>query len=185
MHYIFDVDGTLVESHTEILLPGVREWFEQTPDQSDVIDFCTNNGGTGFRWWLENTAFGKQMVAEKGIDVSKYNTEVAASARLYRIEHSLTNAVYPVGKYVCFAYQFKSGRWADTPYGPPDGRNVPPTWRADYRKPAPGMLIEAQQRAMSSETVFVGDSDEDIQAVNAAKRQGVNITFIHRDNFFS
>jgi D-glycero-D-manno-heptose 1,7-bisphosphate phosphatase len=45
-----------------------------------------------------------------------------------------------------------------------------PRWQTDWRKPLPGMLVEAMKDAgvAPEETLFVGDREEDRQAASAA-----------------
>lgn len=206
-HFIFDVDSTLVQAFTENILPDAAAWFKKIPDDS-VIDICTNNGGVGFRWWLQNTEPGQEFAAEKNINPLKYHNEQQAIARLHAIANKLTGGHYPIGLYYCFAYTFKAnGKPAPNQYAsyrlafPPvefgngleyaepgfvfdEQKNCPPEWRQYHRKPNPGMIMEAYHRAAAGEAIFVGDSEDDKMAVDAAQRAGVKIKFVHRDEFF-
>lgn len=171
MLYIFDVNGTLADRDTANILPGVREWFAAVDWATTRVAFATNQGGVGLRYWMESAGFG---------DPSQYPTEEQVRRRISTIEQELVPPTQELNSeiYVCFAYQSRSsGKWSPAPPGY-EGR---PEWSPAWRKPAPGMLLQAMHDvgANASNTVFVGDSDEDLQAALEA-----NISFHWADDFF-
>lgn len=151
---IFDLDGTLAPLDSSELYPDARAWMENNPTAQYVI--ATNQGGVGLRLWMEAEGFGEP---------GKYPTMEQWHKRL--------DALYPFGVlvapqvYICTRYQSKkSGKWSPVPY-PEQSLNQ---WRADWRKPEPGMLIAAmeEQRVAPEETLMVGDGAEDQLAAENA-----------------
>ena len=64
--------------------------------------------------------------------------------------------------YISFAFQMNDNRWIPTP-----ARSLTdPRWSHAWRKPAPGMLLQAIADAgvMAAQTLMVGDRDEDAGA---------------------
>lgn len=163
--FIFDVDGTLANRDSSQLLANVAEWRSANPDAK--IAFATNQGGVGLREWMLYKGFG---------DPHQYPSYDEVMARLRTIASALGVPLSAI--YVCFAYQTKKGQWAEFP--PTKNYNLP-QWSASWRKPSPGMLLQAMSDANMSAatTVMVGDSDEDRQAAAAA-----GVQFIHAKEFF-
>lgn len=164
---IFDIDGTLADRDTNVLLPGVLEWFQQRPNANAAL--VTNQGGVGLRWWMVKDDFGEP---------DYYPDEQDAMNHIQTVVNQLPDGFRDLLSYVCFAYQSKkSGKWSPTP----EGREGDYRWMPEYRKPSPGMLLKAMQDANFSahETLMVGDSDEDEQAAMAA-----GCSFMHADRFF-
>lgn len=156
---IFDVDGTLVETYTLKHLPNVADFFRLAlggcPERPRIA-LATNQGGVGMRYWMEAGGFGKP---------ESYPTEEQVAARLNDLISSLGgDSSLPV--YVSFRYRTREGRW--TPI--PPGRQADKRWSAEWRKPEPGMLLEAMADAGAApeRTLFVGDRREDLQAATAA-----------------
>lgn len=173
--YIFDCDGTLVEKYTDILLPGVLEWFQAVDWSTTACAIATNQGGVGLRYWMVAGGFGDPLA---------YPTETDVFNRLVSIREKLTPAhkpsVMPI--WVSYAYQSKrTGEWGPTPYGSVLEGNVPDFWRKEWRKPSPGMLIQSMlwARVSAGGTVFVGDRGEDEQAAANA-----GVKFVQADEFF-
>jgi len=159
---IFDIDGTLADRDTNILLPGVSEWFAQKKDNY-LIALATNQGGVGLRWWMVKDGFGDPDAYPDEDDALEHILAVVNQLRL----EPLRRADLDSRTYICYAYQSKkSGKWSPTP----EGREDRYQWMPDYRKPAPGMLLKAMQDANIStlETLMVGDGEEDEQAALAA-----------------
>lgn len=150
---IFDVDGTLCHPHTTDLLPGVADFIAlaRIARNAPVLAIATNQGGVGLRHWMEQGSFGEP---------GRYASEAEALATYGDLAQSLGARLY-----VAFAYQAKSGAWAPTPERP----IAPECWAHDWRKPSPGMLIQAMADAGATpaETIFIGDSPEDQQAAAA------------------
>lgn len=155
--HIFDLDGTLADLDSTDLLPGVAAWFDAHPDAPCAI--ATNQGGVGLRRWMETAGFGEP---------GKYPTQAEVENRVTTLALSLFHedrARFPV--YIAFAYQAKSGKWSPIP---PEGQGDP-RWNPDWRKPAPGMILQAMQDAGISDpaqVLYIGDRDEDRQAAAAA-----------------
>lgn len=157
MLHIFDLDGTLAAQDSTELLPGVAEWFAAHPSNPCAI--ATNQGGVGLRRWMEGAGFGEP---------GKYPTQAEVEDRVTTLALSLFHedrARLPV--YIAFAYQAKSGKWSPIP---PEGQGDP-RWNPDWRKPAPGMIVQAMSDANISDpaqVLMVGDSEADQQAAKAA-----------------
>lgn len=160
---IFDVDGTLIDRGTGQLLPGRREFFlalaAEYPDGSGPhLALATNQGGVGLRHWMEDGGFGEP---------EKYPDQAEAETRLNEVAETIgvLSGHWPA-KYICFAYQARSGRWAPTPAG----TDMDSRWNHDWRKPAPGMLLKAMLDVDINEslTLMVGNHVTDIQAGLAA-----------------
>jgi phosphoglycolate phosphatase-like HAD superfamily hydrolase len=185
---IFDVDGTLAEKFRLRLLPGVAEFFRLLKDPGcdsvPRLAIATNQGGVGLRYWLENG---------KGGNPRGYPTVRSVEERMRRLVEQL--GCPDIAVYTSFRYQDRSGAWSPIP----PGAESDPRWRRDWRKPAPGMLLAAMQAAVVSPasvdpnatvtpdgtidpdaTLFVGDSDDDRAAAQAA-----GVRFLPAAEFFS
>jgi len=171
---IFDLDGTLADRDTSELLPGVAEWFQDIRPSLDVkVVVASNQGGVGMGWWMSSEGFGEP---------EKYPTAKDAEAHLDSVMSKCTHdgleidtAVLEFGiddACLAFAYQSKSsGKWGPTPdIYQSEYHSVYGRWDADFRKPAPGMLLDfmREYKANADRTLMVGDSEEDLQAANAA-----------------
>lgn len=168
---IFDVDGTLAVKYTLNLLPGVAEFFELALDEDCApglrLAIATNQGGVGMRYWMETGNFGRPK---------RYPTLSQIERRMAGLMKKLGSEHIPV--YVSFRYQDKEGQWAPVP----PGEEANPRWSATWRKPEPGMLLQAMLDAgvSAEETLFVGDSPDDHGAARAA-----GCLFIGAEAFFS
>lgn len=161
--HLFDLDGTLVPFDSNELYEDVKFWLDRNHNWAIV----SNQGGVGLRYWMETPpVFG---------DPEKYPTEDDVYNRVYKIfeDFYIDNRVW-----FCFAYQSKSsGRWNPTPpYRLDDKR-----WSETWRKPNPGMLLDAMDYFNTSpeKTLMVGDSEEDQLAAYAA-----NCDFMWCNEFF-
>jgi phosphoglycolate phosphatase-like HAD superfamily hydrolase len=161
MLYIFDVDGTIAMSYEDKLLPEAAKFFETFDWTNDRMALVTNQGGVGLRYWLESGQFGEP---------EKYPTKETAWNRLHILREQIVGEhVDRCPIFACFAYQSKSsGKWGPTPFDTWD--YTPNEWSQYWRKPSPGMLLAALDYYMASseDTVFIGNSDEDKQAAEAA-----------------
>ena len=157
---IFDVDGTLAEAYTLNLLPRVKDFFQLVfqagcPERPKVA-LATNQGGVGMRHWMEKGRFGKP---------EEYPTREDIEQRLKSLIAKLGgDRSIPV--YVSYRYQTRQGKWAPIPHG--EGEN--PRWQEKWRKPQPGMLLQAMEDAgvAPHRTLFVGDNRDDQEAAQAA-----------------
>lgn len=162
---LFDLDGTLAHRDTGELLAGVARFFTLTPPTRWAI--VTNQGGVGLRRWMEDHGFG---------DPDRYPAAADIDARIEQVISAIGKQ--PIAVYVAYAYQTKAGEWAPTPATATDD----PRWCHDWRKPAPGMLLQAMTDAgiTDPDTVtMVGDSDADHEAAEAA-----GVRFRWADEFF-
>lgn len=158
---IFDVDGTLAEQFTLELLPGVEQFFQLLfqggCSQAPRAAIATNQGGVGMRYWMEKGGFGRPEV---------YPTVDEIDQRMQSLVEKLGGSSrLPV--YVSYRFATKKGKWAPVP--PEQARN--PRWEQEWRKPLPGMLLQAMQEATAQphESLFVGDREEDQAAARAAR----------------
>lgn len=153
---LFDYDGTLAQFKTGILLPNVKETFAKLP-YSTKLAICTNQGGVGLRYWMIVDGFGSPQ---------NYPSETKIRSQVQKTIVEIDSAIRP---YFCFAYQsVKKGTWNPTPDEfETDDLSC---WRRDWRKPQPGMLLQAMADfgVSPEETLFVGDWAEDELAASAA-----------------
>jgi len=156
---IFDVDGTLVETYGLEPLPNVESFFRLVLNggcpQPPGLALATNQGGVGMRYWMERGRFGQP---------ENFPTEDSVNERLGNL---LTRLGAPEARvYTSFLYQTKNGKWAPAP----PGRQGDPRWSPEWRKPNPGMLLQAMADAGArpERTLFVGDREEDREAAAAA-----------------
>lgn len=150
--YIFDLDGTLTRPFQDTLYPHMAAWFESAQPQQVAI--ATNQGDVGLRWWLENRGFKED---------ESLPTRAMVETRLGRVAEQIEELTEgSVSVYVAFRYQTKSGNWLPAP------DEADPRWSKEWRKPSPGMLLQAKFDFGQSEAVFVGDRPTDRQAAEMA-----------------
>ena len=132
-----DVDGTVAETYTTNLLPGVQEFFHLvfygTCPHSPQIALATNQGGVGLRRWMETAGFGEP---------DKYPTLEDIESRLAELSSLLAEGK-KLNVYASFSYQSHQGQWSPIPKGME--QDLP--WSYEWRKPGPGMLLQAMQEA--------------------------------------
>ena len=174
---IFDMDGTLSDWDTGILLQGVKDWFDAYQQDSNgrKLAIATNQGGVGMRYWMEREHFGEP---------EKFPTEEDILTRINFVIEQLGIPADQMPFYTCFRYQNKKTKqWSPIPdYAQnTDDETVNQRWNAQYRKPAAGMLLATMHDygISNTETLMVGDRDEDEQAASNA-----DCDFIHADTFF-
>lgn len=157
--YIFDADGTLVTRDGR-WLPGVVELLPALRQAGHAIAIATNQGGpacydAGWPW-------SRQFPTLEEVESAYNDLARVTGARLY----------------MSLLYQVKSTGQFIAPAGiPADDPRLNPEWR----KPKPGMLLQAMVDvgASPADTVFVGDGEEDRLAAEAA-----GIRFIYAYEFF-
>jgi len=171
--YCFDVDGTLIDREGN-LLDGVREGFAwlSTMKPTPFLAFTSNQGGVGLRLWMEVGGFGSQTFIDT----------LPTSEQIAQAHQDLAKKLTPLDV-MCFqsyAYQSKTSlKWSPPPL------NLSATdksaWSQEWRKPSPGMLLEAMKRAGATpaETLMVGNSSDDYEAAEAA-----GVTFMWAWQFF-
>lgn len=148
---IFDADGTLWHRDTRQILPGVAEWFSTA--RRPHLAIATNQGGAGLRYWMEAAGFGDPSRYPTASQVSYWYGQLAGHLNIEQV-------------YMCYAYQSTKGTWGPTP---PHTAH-PERWRHEWRKPAPGMLLQAMAdyRIPPTLTLMVGDSADDEAAAQSA-----------------
>lgn len=157
---IFDVDGTLVQSHRLVFLPHVKDFFYLVLSggcsDRPKLAIATNQGGVGMRYWSE-----KQRFWLRG----GYPSQADVETRLHHLLVTL-DAGTQIPVYVSFRYKDKKEQWSPIPPGEENN----PRWRQDWRKPGPGMLLQAMADAgvPPEETIYIGDRAEDQAAAKAA-----------------
>lgn len=142
---IFDLDKTLAPFDSDDLYPDAAAWLaEHHPVK---IAIATNQGGVGLKFWMERGGFGEP---------GKYPSLDDVNYRLVR----LFQFKFPI--FACYRYQSREGKWGPVP----EGCEFQNEWQQDWRKPNPGMLIQAMKvlDCTPDETLMVGDSEEDRQA---------------------
>ncbi len=171
---IFDIDGTICDRHAEAntLLPGRRKFFLALAEHKrrPTVALATNQGGVGFRHWLETSPpawLTEKTPAERQAQINVYPTQTEAEARLNDIVETIGRLTdqRPIA-HIAFAWQFKSGHWADIPAHA--GGDI--RWSEAWRKPNPGMLQQAIYDAaiQPRHTLMVSDRNEDAEAAKAA-----------------
>jgi phosphoglycolate phosphatase-like HAD superfamily hydrolase len=136
---VFDLDGTLAEFKTGVILPGVREWFDEwrtlSHDERPRLALASNQGGVGLRHWMESDGFGNP---------SNYPTQQQIAEHVAKVMQNIGLRERDMMNYMCFTYQSKrSGMWAPIPHdiamsGNPRLIN---RWRDTHRKPNPGCCL--------------------------------------------
>jgi histidinol phosphatase-like enzyme len=159
MNLLFDLDDTLVEVFTSRLLPGVRDWWLANAQSGEhqILGICSNQGGVGLRHWMEQGQFGEP---------TKYPTEESLRTRMVAVWMLLDCTYHPPPVYFAYRYRSKKGIWGPVP----EGRENDPAWAMNWRKPAPGMLLEACRQAnVDLQTVwYIGNDIEDERTAAAA-----------------
>lgn len=152
--YLFDLDGTLAPMDGDTLYRDAAQWLADNPDASWMI--VTNQGGIGLRHWMETGGFG---------DPTKYPTLESFRARIERLFPE--PGLYERRVILSARYQSKkTGEWSPLP----EKGAWLSLWQKEWRKPSPGMLVYAMSRkeVAASDTLMIGDSEEDQQAAAAA-----------------
>jgi HAD superfamily hydrolase (TIGR01662 family) len=157
---IFDVDGTLAKSYSLELMPSVKEFFQLVFQAGCAwhpkIAIATNQGGVGMRYWMEKDHFGKP---------AQYPSQAAIEERMQNLIAQL-NLPPDLPVYVAYRYKNIFGKWSPVP----PGQEQNPRWNPDWRKPGPGMLLQAMRDAVvgPDRAMYVGDRKDDQKAARAA-----------------
>lgn len=161
---IFDVDGTLVKTWTDELLPGVKEWFRvwAAVQGKPNIAFATNQGGPTLKQWMLMEGWGEPH---------KLPNLAQVIFRMMGIRKKINDVlIVEIPIFISTAYQTKEGEWKNWPYV--QDRIMEPEFSVfcepspTWRKPQPGMLDQATQyfRTPVQHCLMVGDSEDDKQA---------------------
>lgn len=166
----FDLDGTLIDRDSEIILPGVLEYFMQLPKPCPInFAVLSNQGGVGYGDYRE----------VQGKARGDFPTLQQADAHIYTAVDGIHRHVgQNLIRFCAMALRFRSrdGKWLGDM---PEFRHVAGSeseafhriaWSRLYRKPNPGMLWMAMMLfdALPEETLYIGDSQEDLEAAIAA-----------------
>lgn len=169
---IFDVDGTLARKYSLELLPNVKKFFRlvlhgNCPSRPKLA-VATNQGGVGMRYWMETEGFGQPQ---------NYPTVESFEERMRGLIDAL-GSQNELRVYTSYRYKNKQGIWTPVPAGEENN----PRWSKLWRKPEPGMLLQAMVDAgvSAEETLYVGDRAEDQEAAQAA-----GCAFAWAERFFS
>jgi D-glycero-D-manno-heptose 1,7-bisphosphate phosphatase len=161
MLYCFDVDGTLVKSFMRDDDGGASRAYdlvEVLPGRRDKIERLAARPGTRFAL-VTNQAGVAFAYQSTGQVWRKLGAVLAAFEHFHR---------RPISVHVSFEH--------------PNAKLL--EYRADtgYRKPGPGMIIEAMDRHRSDQatTWMIGDMDSDQQAAAAA-----GVKYIDQEEFFN
>ena len=171
MLYIFDLDGTLVETYGELVLPGVAARLMALAARGHSFAVATNQAGPAWR-----LATGE----------ARYPDPAVLGARLARIAQKLpplTSVPWYVatgdGRLELSAKEYHTIERAMC--GASEALNLHIAADLAWRKPEPGMLRAAcahygipERRAL-----FVGDSDAD-----AGAAKNTEVRFVFADRFF-
>lgn len=168
---IFDLDGTLVHPFTTIFLPGVRLGLRRYKKRHPSVKFAiaTNKGNIGLKHW-------RQVVRDEGGDIGDPNANGWTTESTIELINTVALEI-DAKPYWSFRYQSKKGNWSPVPVGEENA----PLWSESWRKPNPGMLLQAMadHGVTPAETLMVGDSEDDRLA---AEKAGVE--FVSAEDFF-
>lgn len=147
---IFDMDGTLADRDTGVLLPNVKEKIKSLPD-GIALAINTNQGGVGLRY---------QMEAEKWGKPEDYPTIAKVEGHIQKVIEQIEE-YFAVEK--CYRFRNKKGEWSPTPPQFDSNPDVYHEWAKICRKPYPGILFRTMLFADTTpeETLMVGDSEDD------------------------
>lgn len=182
--FIFDLDDTLVPRDRGYLLEYRADVLIALARRKPAARWAivTNQGGVGVRYWMESQGWGEP---------AKYPTEEQAWQRLMGICHFIEDVVryatdergrrlwLPKPEIVPLAaFAFCSER--AQAWGPePESVLHKDSWRHDWRKPEPGMLLRAIEITGATNPLMIGDLSEDRAAAKAA-----GIEFMDAGEFF-
>lgn len=171
---LFDLDGTLTEKWGDRFLPGVLDRLAALEDEFTIV---TNQGGIGYRYYL--TQMGRKRQAQR------YPTLGDVLERLSRITRQIHEATGREGIRVYVSTHHGNWMLPRPIYGkrPKDILRQPIAHgeaaicgHMEWRKPRPGMLIQAMRdryaswwRRRRDQVVMVGDRLEDRVAAHNAK----------------
>lgn len=161
-HYkliIFDVDGTVAERGSTAPYLHAKETIERVKQFASVA-FATNQGGPALK---DADWFGpkNEMPDLETVQVNYQRIADELGGRLY----------------MALAYKTTRGDWIYPKALAPDD----PRLNHDWRKPGPGMLLQAMADygVTKEDTIFVGDREEDANAARAA-----GVCFCFENDFF-
>lgn len=163
--YIFDLDGTLVETWDVTPLPGVLARLTALAQHGQALAVATNQGGVAWRALTQNPKY------PSADDLGTRFNEIAQRLPPLRNARWFA-AIYdarvrlPHNRYT----ELVAAMSRATPV-----LDLRVSAAPDWRKPRPGMLLAACQSytVMQNVTIFVGDMDSDFEAAKAAGMDSV------------
>lgn len=168
--YIFDLDQTLTEMWNSIPLPGRLEALKRIARSGVNIAIATNQAGVSFHCEYGRPYPSAREVGQRLQDIADALPPLKKALWLIAIGHSkIQMPPSQKGTLAASVTRATGPLWAMT------------SAKMSWRKPEPGMLIEACRSfsVQRSEAIFVGDRESDEEA---AKRAGIR--FIPANNFF-
>lgn len=177
---IFGLQGTLTNDKT--LLKHVSTWLRLYRPQQVAI--ATNQDRVGLRYWMEPRpdydGFG---------DHSRLPTEDGALERVTHVMDQIREITGGlVTAYTAFRFLSQKENWSPAPAG----RENDPQWSKEWRKPGPGMLLQAASdfELTPADCLFVSRADDRATAEAASMPYqdeadffGLHLTVIYRPDF--
>lgn len=174
---LFDLDGTLVESFTTKVLPGVKEILQTIRERGISIGICTNQAGPAWRYATGQEKYPTSDRVARNILAIAHELELTdvpwfiaiGDERLLKLEGEKANGSDAINQ-VHLDLQ-KALRYS---------RELPNVQISDslaWRKPQPGMIqsaMEIFQVTKKTVVVYAGDMTTDEQA---AKNAGVHFVY--------
>ena len=181
--FLFDVDGTLIRGtrgagglpgvpyDTVDPLPGRRERLQGLHDLGHKLGMVTNQGGVAMGYQTEGQVIGKMLEVRNRLFPRDCNVyfEVCYTHPKAKIDHYLS---FCAGCGGVLGPRIATLETCEKCGGTGDA----------FRKPSPGMLLHAMDKADVSpdQTTFVGDMESDRQAAAAA-----GIAYWDAEEFFN
>lgn len=166
------IDGALVETGTTNPLPGVRERLRALRAQGVAVAVVTNQGGVGCRYAHEQRGDRRQAARYPTLDdVRARLAAVAAELPITHIYMCLHHGRrgWPIPEDLSIAETDSPApmRWS---------------WRLAWRKPQPGMLMQALQDLGigADDALMVGNRSEDQEAAGT-----MEVEFRWGNDFFA
>jgi phosphoglycolate phosphatase-like HAD superfamily hydrolase len=162
---LFDLDGTLTGQYETDPLPGVERTLVELAEAGARLVGATNQGGVGYRyayerWGRANAA--KYPTVEEIVERLKVLGERLPQLEAFYVSLHSGQENFPVPR-----------DWRDRPVREERAGDlvVRLGWLAEWRKPAPGMLLQAIEGAGAdrADALMVGDRDDDRLAAAAAR----------------
>lgn len=171
MLYIFDLDGTLTETYSTEVLPGVGEKITRLKEEGHDLAVATNQAGLSWRVWTRQEKFPDVERMRKRLVTVAESLPPLAQAPWYVSVHD-TRVRLSLEEFESVA-----GEMTEAEHGLDLHASAEPGWR----KPQPGMLLAACEALGVSpeEAFYVGDMETDAEAAAAA-----GVSFLWATEFF-
>jgi len=185
--YLFDLDGTLIESfmrrdqvqpfETVTLLPNVAAWWAAARRQQTTLAIITNQGGVAFGYQTEAEVCAKFQALAGLLSYDLVRIHEGVRRIELRATRPPTRVHTTPPPMVCGTLDIYVS------FGDPRTPN-PAYQDGTRRKPSPAMLIEAMNDSGETSALYVGDRDEDQNAAAAARTAGYAVRFMDAAAFF-